>query len=69
MVMVYGSELSQYLVRICVPGFFSSSLVVLGKRLKLTRNTSVSHVLGGAEQRPRGFQVILANHIIASTIS
>jgi hypothetical protein len=63
-----GGRPSQCLSRIGVRGFFSSPLVVLGKRLELTRNPSVSHVLGSAEQGPRGFEVLLANHV-ASTIT
>jgi hypothetical protein len=51
-----------------VGGFFSSPLVVLGKRLKLTRNASIRHALGNAKQGPRGFQILLANHI-ASTVT
>jgi hypothetical protein len=63
-----GGRPSQRLSCIGVRGFFSSPLVVVGKRLKLARNPSVSHVLGSAEQSPRRFQVLLANHI-ASTIT
>jgi hypothetical protein len=35
--------------------FLSSPLAVVGKGLKLTRNRSVRHGLGGAEQRLRCF--------------
>jgi hypothetical protein len=62
-----GGRPCQHLSRIGVRGFFSSPLVVLGKRLELIRDPSVSHFLGSAEQGPRCFQVLLANHV-ASTI-
>src|SRR5258708_20826834 len=61
-----GGRPSQRLSHISVRGLLSSTLVVLGKRLKLTRNLWVSHVLGSTEQGPRGFQTFFANHI-AST--
>jgi hypothetical protein len=54
-----GGRPSQCFSRIGVRGLFSSPLVVLGKRLELTRNPSVSHVLGSAEQGPRGFEVLV----------
>jgi hypothetical protein len=41
--------------------FFSSPLVVIGKGLELTRNRSVCHGLGSAEQSLRCFQVLLAS--------
>jgi hypothetical protein len=50
-----GGLPSQRLSRVCVRGFLCSPLVVVGKRFKLARNSSVSHVLGSAEQGPRGF--------------
>jgi hypothetical protein len=41
--------------------FLGSPLVVVGKGLKLTRNRSVSHGLGSAEQSLCCFQVLLAS--------
>jgi hypothetical protein len=41
--------------------FLSPLLVVVGKSPKLTRNRSVSHGLGRAEQSLRCFQVLLAS--------
>jgi hypothetical protein len=49
-----GGRASQYLSCIGVRRFFSSPLVILGKRLKLTRNPSVRRVLGNSQQGPRG---------------
>src|ERR1700761_275750 len=63
-----GGRPSQCFSRIGVCGFFCSPLVILGKRPELTRNPSVRHVFGSAEQGPRGFQILLANHL-ASTIT
>jgi hypothetical protein len=40
--------------RINMRSFLSSPLVVVGKGLKLTRNRSVGHGLGSAEQSPLG---------------
>jgi hypothetical protein len=42
--------LSECFGRINVRSFLSSPLVVVGKGLKLTRNRSVGHGLGSAEQ-------------------
>jgi hypothetical protein len=61
-----GGRPSQCLSHISVRGLLSSTLAVLGKRLKLTRNLWVSHVLGSTGQGPRGFQTFFTNHI-AST--
>jgi hypothetical protein len=41
--------------------FLGSPLVVVGKVLELTRNRSVCHGLGSAEQSLRCFQVLLAS--------
>ncbi|WP_079568049.1 hypothetical protein [Bradyrhizobium erythrophlei] len=65
---IAGGRPSQCFSPIGVRGLFSSPLLVLRKRLELTRNPSVSHVFGSAEQGPRGFEVLLANHV-ASTIT
>jgi len=45
-----SSRLSECFGRINVRSFLSSPLVVVGKGLKLTRNRSVGHGLGSAEQ-------------------
>src|ERR1700751_4051759 len=50
-----GSRSSQFLGCIIARSLLSSSLVVVGKRLELTRNRLVSHGLGGAEQSLRRF--------------
>jgi hypothetical protein len=49
--------------RISVRGFLSSPLVVLSKRPKLTRNSSVGHGFGSTEQGPRDVQIFFAQHI------
>ena len=63
-----GGRPGQCFGRIGVRGFFSSPLVILGKRLELTRNPWVSHVFGSAEQGPRGFQILLTNHVTSKII-
>jgi len=45
-----GSRSSECFGRINVRSFLSSPLVVVGKGLKLTRNRSVGHGFGSAEQ-------------------
>jgi hypothetical protein len=47
--------------RINMRSFLSSPLVVVGKDLKLTRNRSVGHGLGSAEQSSCCFQIFLAS--------
>jgi hypothetical protein len=47
-----SSRSSEGFGRINMRSFLSSPLVVVGKGLKLTRNRSVGHGLGGAEQSP-----------------
>jgi hypothetical protein len=49
---VPSSRESQCFGRINMRSFLSSPLVVVGKGLKLTRNRSVGHGLGSAEQSP-----------------
>src|SRR5258708_39400115 len=60
-------RLSQRLSRISVRGFLSSPLIVLSKRLKLTRNVLVRHCLGRPEYGPCRVQIFFAQHF-ASTI-
>src|ERR1700730_4105157 len=62
-----SSRPSQRLSRISVRGFLSSPLIVLGKRLKLTRNVLVRHCLGRPEYGPCRVQIFFAQHF-ASTI-
>jgi hypothetical protein len=50
-----------------VYSFLSSPLIVLSKRLKLTRNALVRHRLGRPEDGPRRVQIFFAQHF-ASTI-
>jgi hypothetical protein len=47
-----SSRSSECLGRIIMRSFLSSPLVVVGKGLKLTRNRSVCHGFGSAEQSP-----------------
>src|SRR5882724_5400667 len=63
-----SSRPSQCLSRISVCGFLSSPLIVLSKRLKLTRNALVGHCLGRPEYGPCRVQIFFAQHF-ASTIS
>src|ERR1700730_2803597 len=62
-----NSRPSQRLSRISVCGFLSSPLIVLSKRLKLTRNVLVRHCLGRPEYGPCRVQIFFAQHF-ASTI-
>src|SRR2546429_6913554 len=62
-----SSRPSQCLSRISVCGFLSSPLIVLSKRLKLTRNVLVRHCLGRPEYGPCRVQIFFAQHF-ASTI-
>src|SRR6202043_2130882 len=62
-----SSRPSQCLSRISVCGFLSSPLIVLSKRLKLTRNVLVGHCLGRPEYGPCRVQIFFAQHF-ASTI-
>jgi hypothetical protein len=41
--------------------FLGAPLVVVGKRLQLTRNRSVGHGFGSTQQRPRCLQIFLAS--------
>jgi hypothetical protein len=56
-----GSRSSQCSGRINMRSLLSSPLVVVGKGVKLTRNRSVGHILGSAEQSPCCFQIFLAS--------
>src|SRR6266446_4504730 len=57
-----SSRPSQCLSRISVCSFLSSPLIVLSKRLKLTRNVLVRHCLGRPEYGPCRFQIFFAQH-------
>src|ERR1700680_4061236 len=57
-----SSRPSQCLSRISVCGFLSSPLIVLSKRLKLTRNVLVGHCLGRPEYGPCRVQIFFAQH-------
>ena len=52
LVFIASSRSSECFGCINMRSFFSSPLVVIGKGLKLTRNRSVGHGLGSAEQSP-----------------
>jgi hypothetical protein len=50
----------QCLGRVGERRLLSSPLVVLGKKLELSRNHLVGHGSGSAKQRPRCLQILLA---------
>src|SRR6266403_2414002 len=61
-----SSRPSQCLGRISACGFLSSPLIVLGKRLKLTRNVLVRHCLGRPEYGPCRLQIFFAQHFASN---
>jgi hypothetical protein len=56
-----NSGSSQCFGCIVEPSLFGSPLVVVGKSLKLSRNSFVSHGFGSVKQSPRCLQIFLAS--------